>query len=197
MAKNKSNPKVDWFFTKAKQWKKEYETLREIILGTGLTEELKWGVPCYTSNKKNIVLIHGFKDYCAVLFHKGALLSDPKSILIQQTKNVQSARQVRFTSLKEIVKLKSTLKSYIKEAIEAEKAGVKVDFKKTAEFDMPEEFQKKLNEDRALETAFYELTAGRQRGYLLYFSSAKQSKTREARIEKYIPLILEGKGLDD
>jgi uncharacterized protein YdeI (YjbR/CyaY-like superfamily) len=197
MAKSKTNPKVDWFFTKEKKWKKEYATLRTICLGSGLTEELKWGCPCYTLNKKNVVLIHGFKEYCALLFHKGVLLSDPKNILIQQTENVQSARQVRFANLKEIEKLKTTLKSYIKEAIEVEKSGLKVDLKKTAEFNMPEEFQKKLNEDRTLETAFYELTPGRQRAYLLYFSSAKQSKTREARIEKYTPNILEGKGLDD
>ncbi|MEI1278584.1 DUF1801 domain-containing protein [Leptospira venezuelensis] len=191
------NPKVDFFFNKAKQWKEEYEALRKIALSSGLTEELKWGQPCYTSQNNNIVLIHGFKDYCAFLFFKGALLKDPKGILIQQTKNVQSARQIRFTNLKEIDKLKTSLKSYIKNAIEVEKSGQKVNFKKTKEFDMPEEFLSKLDESPNLKSAFDSLTPGRQRGYLLHFSSAKQSKTREARIEKYIPHILKGKGLDD
>lgn len=191
------NPKVDFFFNKAKQWKKEYEALRKIALASGLTEELKWGQPCYTSQDNNIVLIHGFKEYCAFLFFKGALLKDPKGILIQQTKNVQSARQIRFTDLKEIDKLKTALKSYIKNAIEVEKSGLKVNFKKTKEFDMPEEFLTKLEESPDLKSAFDSLTPGRQRGYLLHFSSAKQSKTREARIEKYIPHILKGKGLDD
>ncbi|PJZ49139.1 YdeI/OmpD-associated family protein [Leptospira saintgironsiae] len=191
------NPKVDFFFNKAKQWKEEYEALRKIALASGLTEELKWGQPCYTSQENNIVLIHGFKEYCAFLFFKGALLKDPKGILIQQTKNVQSARQIRFTNLKEIDKLKTSLKSYIKNAIEVEKSGQKVNFKKTKEFDMPEEFLSKLEESPNLKSAFDSLTPGRQRGYLLHFSSAKQSKTREARIEKYIPHILKGKGLDD
>lgn len=191
------NPKVDFFFNKAKQWKKEYEALRKIALASGLTEELKWGQPCYTSQDNNIVLIHGFKEYCAFLFFKGALLKDPKGILIQQTKNVQSARQIRFTDLKEIDKLKTSLKSYIKNAIDVEKAGLKVNFKKTKEFDMPEEFLSKLEESSNLKSAFDSLTPGRQRGYLLHFSSAKQSKTREARIQKYIPHILKGKGLDD
>ncbi|TGK05761.1 hypothetical protein EHO58_08295 [Leptospira selangorensis] len=191
------NPKVDFFFNKAKQWKEEYEALRKIALASGLTEELKWGQPCYTSQDNNIVLIHGFKEYCAFLFFKGALLKDPKGILIQQTKNVQSARQIRFTNLKEIDKLKTALKSYIKNAIEVEKSGQKVNFKKTKEFDMPEEFLSKLEESPNLKSAFDSLTPGRQRGYLLHFSSAKQAKTREARIQKYIPHILKGKGLDD
>ncbi|TGM99837.1 YdeI/OmpD-associated family protein [Leptospira dzoumogneensis] len=191
------NPKVDFFFNKAKQWKEEYESMRKIALASGLTEELKWGQPCYTFQNNNIVLIHGFKEYCAFLFFKGALLKDPKGVLIQQTKNVQSARQIRFTNLKEIDKLKTSLKSYIKNAIEVEKSGQKVNFKKTKEFDMPEEFLSKLEESPNLRSAFDSLTPGRQRGYLLHFSSAKQSKTREARIEKYIPHILKGKGLDD
>ncbi|WP_367898659.1 YdeI family protein [Leptospira sp. WS58.C1] len=191
------NPKVDFFFNKAKQWKEEYEALRKIALALGLTEELKWGQPCYTYQNNNIVLIHGFKEYCAFLFFKGALLKDPNGILVQQTKNVQSARQIRFTNVKEIDKLKTALKAYIKNAIEVEKSGQKVNFKKTKEFDMPEEFLSKLEESPDLRSAFESLTPGRQRGYLLYFSSAKQSKTREARIEKYIPHILKGKGLDD
>jgi len=194
---NKANPKVDWYFTKAKKWKEESEKLRTIILDCGLTEELRWGKPCYTFQKSNIVLIHGFKEYCALLFFKGALLKDPNEILIQQTENVQSARQIRFTNVREIVKMKSILKAYIKEAIEVEKAGLKVELKKTSEFASPEEFQKKLDEIPALKTAFDALTPGRQRGYLLYFSSAKQSKTREARVEKWLPQILNGKGLDD
>ncbi|EMJ97177.1 MULTISPECIES: YdeI family protein [unclassified Leptospira] len=191
------NPKVDFFFNKAKQWKEEYEALRKIALALGLTEELKWGQPCYTYQNNNIVLIHGFKEYCAFLFFKGALLKDPNGILVQQTKNVQSARQIRFTNVKEIDKLKTALKAYIKNAIEVEKSGQKVNFKKTKEFDMPEEFLSKLEESPDLRSAFESLTPGRQRGYLLHFSSAKQSKTREARIEKYIPHILKGKGLDD
>lgn len=193
----KTNPKVDWFFTKAKAWQEEYEQLRTIVLDCGLTEELKWGCPCYTLEDSNIVLIHGFKEYCALLFMKGALLKDPKEILIQQTKNVQSARQIRFTHIDEIVKLESTLKAYIKEAIKVEKAGLKVPLKKASEFTMPGEFKSVLTETPALKKAFTALTPGRQRGYLLYFSSAKQSKTREARIEKYIPKILKGKGLED
>lgn len=191
------NPKVDWFFSKATQWKKEYEALRAIVLDCDLTEELKWGQPCYMFQKSNIVLIHGFKDYCALLFFKGALLKDKKKILIQQTENVQGARQIRFTNLREIEKLKSTLKAYIYEAVEVEEAGLKVDFKKTKEFPMPEEFQQKLDKNRSLKKAFEALTPGRQRGYLLYFSSAKQAKTRASRVEKYIPVILEGKGLED
>jgi uncharacterized protein YdeI (YjbR/CyaY-like superfamily) len=191
------NPKVDFYFTKAKKWQEELELLRTIVLNCGLTEELKWGVPCYIFEKSNIVLIHTFKDYCALLFFKGVLLKDTKGILIQQTENVQAARQVRFTGVKEIVKMKAILKAYIHEAIEVEKAGLKVPLKKTKEFTVPEEFQNKLYEMPALKTAFYALTPGRQRAYLLYFSSAKQSKTREARIEKYVKQILNGKGLDD
>ena len=191
------NPKVDWFFDKPGKWQEAYEKLRTIVLDCGLTEELKWGCPCYTSEKRNIVLIHGFKEYCALLFFKGALLKDPKGILIQQTENVQAARQVRFTTVNEIVKLKATLKAYIKEAIQVEKAGVKLNLKKTSEFKMPDEFKNKLSETPGLKKAFGALTPGRQRGYLLYFSAPKQSTTREARIEKSVPQILRGKGLDD
>lgn len=192
------NPKVDFFFTKASKWQEEYNLLRMIILDNdGLTEELKWGVPCYTFQKNNIVLIHGFKEYCAILFVKGALLKDPKNILIQQTENVQAARQVRSTDVKEIVKLRATLKTYIKEAISNEKKGLKVDFKKTSDYPVPEEFQIKLDKNASLRTAFYGLTPGRQKGYLFYFAQAKQSKTRETRVEKCIPQILKGKGLDD
>ncbi|MCW3083494.1 MAG: hypothetical protein JWP12_860 [Bacteroidetes bacterium] len=191
------NPKVDFYFNKAKKWQEEIEKLRMIALDCGLTEELKWGCPCYSFKESNIVLIHVFKEYCAFLFFKGVLLKDPKGLLIQQTENVQSARQIRFTGVKEIVKMERTLKAYIHEAIEVEKAGLKVPLKKTAEFSAPEEFQKKLNTIPALKTAFKALTPGRQRAYLLYFSAAKQPKTRESRIEKYIPQILSGKGLDD
>lgn len=191
------NPKVDFYFIKAKKWQKEFETLRSIVLDCQLTEELKWGNPCYTFEKKNIVLIHGFKDYCALLLFKGALLKDPKGILIQQTENVQSARQIRFTNVQEIMKLKATIKSYIYKAVKVEEAGLKVEFKKTSEFSVPEEFQTKLDKNRALKTAFNSLTPGRQRAYLFYFSSAKQSKTRAARVEKYIDQILDGRGLDD
>jgi uncharacterized protein YdeI (YjbR/CyaY-like superfamily) len=194
---NSVNPKVDFFFNKAKKWQEEFEKLRMIILDCGLTEELKWGVPCYTFEKRNIVLIHGFKEYCALLFFKGALLDDPRGILIQQTKNVQAARQIRFTSVREIVKMKPILKAYIDEAIEVEKAGLKVKFKKTTEFIIPEEFQDKLDEIPALKTAFDALTPGRQRAYVLYFSAPKQSKTREARVGKSMQQILSGKGLND
>jgi uncharacterized protein YdeI (YjbR/CyaY-like superfamily) len=190
------NPKVDFYFKKA-QWQKELEQLRMIVLDCGLTEELKWGCPCYTSQKSNIVLIHVFKEYCALLFFKGALLKDTRGILIQQTKNVQAARQVRFTNVREIMKVAPVLKTYIHEAIEAEKAGLKVELKKTAEFPMPEEFEKKLNKTAALKTAFNTLTPGRQRAYLLHFSQPKQSKTRESRIERSIPQIMKGKGLND
>ena len=191
------NPKVDWFFNKATKWQEEYDRLRTIVLDCGLTEELKWGCPCYTFENSNIVLIHGFKEYCALLFMKGALLKDAKGILIQQTKNVQAARQIRFTDVEEIIKMESILKGYIKEAIKVEKDGLKVPLKKASEFTMPEEFKNVLAETPALKKAFYALTPGRQRGYLLYFSSAKQSKTREARVEKYIKKILDGKGLED
>lgn len=191
------NPKVDFYFNKAGKWQAELEKLRSIALDCGLNEELKWGCPCYTFRKDNIVLIHSFKEYCALLFFKGALLKDPKKILVQQTANVQAARQLRFTELKEIVKLEKTIKAYIHEATEVEKAGLKVEFKKTKEFDMPDEFKTKLKGNPALKKAFESLTPGRQRAYLLYFSSAKQAKTRESRIEKFIPAILNGKGLDD
>lgn len=191
------NPKVDFYFDKEQQWQKEIEQLRTIILDCGLTEELKWGSPCYTYQHRNIVLIHVFKEYCAVLFFKGALLGDANGILIQQTENVQSARQVRFTNAKEIGKMKSVLKAYIYEAIEVEKAGLQVKLKKTTDFAIPEEFQKKLNKSAALKKAFETLTPGRQRAYLFYFAQAKQSKTREARVAKYIQKILDGAGLDD
>jgi uncharacterized protein YdeI (YjbR/CyaY-like superfamily) len=191
------NPKVDFFFNKAKQWQEEYEKLRMIALDCGLTEELKWGCPCYTLNKQNIVLIHGFKEYCAFLFFKGALLNDTHGVLIQQTKDVQAARQIRFTNIMEIVELKPILKAYIYEAIEVEKAGLKVNLKKTADFTVPEEFQSKLDIIPALKTAFEALTPGRQRGYLFYFSAPKQSKTRESRVEKCMQQILNGKGLNE
>ena len=191
------NPKVDWFFSKDTKWQEEYEQLRMIALDCGLTEELKWGCPCYTFQGANIVLIHGFKEYCAYLFFKGALMSDPNGILIQQTENVQSGRQIRFTSAKEITKMKATLKAYIFEAIEVEKAGLKVTLKKTAEYAIPDEFQTKLNKTPALKKAFDALTPGRQRAYLYYFSQPKTTKSREARVEKYVSQILDGKGIDD
>jgi uncharacterized protein YdeI (YjbR/CyaY-like superfamily) len=191
------NPKVDWFFSKDTKWQKEYEKLRTIVLDCGLTEELKWGCPCYSFEKRNIVLIHGFKEYCALLFFKGALLNDPNGILIQQTKNVQSARQIRFTNIREIVKMEKILKAYVYEAIEVERAGLKVKLKKTSEYKIPEEFQKKLDKSVALKKAFNALTPGRQRAYIFYFSQPKQSKTRESRVEKYTKQILSGKGLDD
>ena len=191
------NPKVDWFFSKDTKWQKEYEKLRTIILDCGLIEELKWGCPCYTFENTNIVLIHGFKEYCAMLFFKGALLNDPSGILVQQTKNVQSARQIRFTNIREIVKMEKILKAYVYEAIEVERAGLKVKLKKTSDFKIPEEFQKKLNKNSVLKTAFEGLTPGRQRAYIFYFSQPKLSKTREARVEKYMKQILIGKGLDD
>jgi uncharacterized protein YdeI (YjbR/CyaY-like superfamily) len=191
------NPKVDFFFNKAKKWGEEFGYLRTIILDCGLSEELKWGQACYTFQKKNIVLIHGFKEYCAMLFFKGALLQDPNGILIQQTKNVQAARQIRFTSARQIARMKPVLKSYVYEAIEVEKAGLKVPLKKTAEFKIPEEFQKELDKTPALKTAFTALTPGRQRAYIFYFSQPKQSKTRTLRVEKSIRQILRGKGLND
>jgi uncharacterized protein YdeI (YjbR/CyaY-like superfamily) len=191
------NPKVDWYFAKNEKWEKEIKKLRTIILGCELTEELKWGCPCYTYQNTNVVLIHVFKDYCALLLFKGALLKDDHKILVQQTENVQAARQIRFTNVKEIVKQEKILKAYIYEAIEAERAGLKVKLKKTNEFNMPEEFKKKLEKNKNLKKAFEALTPGRQRGYLLYFGSAKQAKTREERVEKYIPEILKGKGLED
>ena len=192
------NPKViDRFLDRAKKWKPEMTLLREICQDCGLTEEFKWMHPCYTYQGKNIVLIHGFKEYCALLFHKGALLKDTDKILIQQTQNVQSARQIRFTGLQEIIDLKPTIKAYIFEAVEVEKAGLEVPMKKTSEFKMPDEFKEALDKDPDLKTAFQSLTPGRQRGYLLYFSQAKQSATRANRVEKLIPKILQGKGLND
>ncbi|HTC20480.1 MAG TPA: YdeI/OmpD-associated family protein, partial [bacterium] len=186
-----------FYFSKAGRWQGEFAKLRMIVLDGQLTEELKWGCPCYTFEKKNIVLIHGFKEYCALLFFKGALMKDPKGILIQQTENVQSARQVRFTGMGEITRLEPVLKAYIREAIGVEKAGLKVKKKTTADFKVPEEFQAKLEGSPALKKAFEALTPGRQRAYLFYFSGAKQSQTREARIEKWLPQILKGKGIDD
>lgn len=191
------NPKVDAFIDRAEKWQDEFKLLRAIALDCSLTEELKWGVPCYTFNNSNIVLIHGFKEYCAILFVKGALLKDPNGILIQQTENVQSARQARFTNTQEIAEVEAALKAFIQEAIEVEKAGLKVNYKKADEFPIADEFQKKLDEILGLDEAFYALTPGRQRAYLLYFSDPKQSKTREARVEKCIPQILVGKGLND
>jgi uncharacterized protein YdeI (YjbR/CyaY-like superfamily) len=190
------NTKADFYFNKGK-WQKETQQLRKIVLDCDLKEELKWGCPCYTFEGKNIVLIHVFKEYCALLFFKGALLNDPEKILIQQTENVQSARQIRFTNLQEIVKMAQVIKAYIYQAVEVEEAGLKVPLKKTKDFTVPEELQDKLNEMPSLKTAFEALTPGRQRGYIFYFSQPKQSKTREARVEKYLPKILDGKGLDD
>jgi len=194
---NKTNPKVDAVLRQAKNWQEELQTLRTIVLDCGLTEELKWYQPCYTCEGRNIVLIHGFKEYCALLFFKGVLLKDPKGILIQQTENVQAGRQIRFTNVREIVKMKAVLKAYIHEAIEVEKAGLKVKLKKTADFNIPEEFQTKLDESPALKTAFRALTPGRQRGYLFYFSQAKKSETRAARVEKSMQRIFDGKGFDE
>ncbi|WEA42850.1 YdeI/OmpD-associated family protein [Priestia aryabhattai] len=197
MTNSKMNPKVDEFLSEAKKWKEEYETLRKIVLDCELTEDFKWMTPCYTFEKKNIVLIHGFKEYCALLFPKGSLLQDSHGILIQQTENVQGARQIRFTNVQEIVEKEVILKAYIYEAIEVEKAGLKVKVKKLEELIIPEELQHKFVEIPALKTAFTTLTPGRQRAYILYFSAAKQSKTRESRVEKCIPNILNGKGLND
>ena len=191
------NPKVNFYFDKQQRWHKEIGRLRAIVLDCGLNEELKWGCPCYTLGKSNIVLIHVFKEYCAVLFFKGALLNDAHGILIQQTENVQSARQIRFANLLGIVEMEAILKAYILEAIEVEKAGLKVELKKTSDFPVPHEFQSKLDAVPALKTAFEALTPGRQRGYLFHFSQPKLAKTREERIEKFIPKILSGKGLDD
>lgn len=191
------NPKVDFFFDKAEKWQKEFKQLRIIILDCGLDEELKWGQACYTYQGSNIVLMHGFKEYCALLFFKGALMNDTDNILIQQTENVQSARQVRFTDVKEIVKMKAILKAYIYEAIEVEKAGLKVKLKKTSDYKIPEEFQQVLDKNPVLKKAFKALTPGRQRAYLFYFSQPKQAKTRESRIEKCTQQILDGKGLND
>ncbi|AXN38211.1 hypothetical protein CN689_28050 [Peribacillus butanolivorans] len=197
MTNSRMNPKIDEFLSKANKWKEEYEKLRNIVLDCELTEEFKWMHPCYTFEKKNIVLIHGFKEYCALLFHKGVLLQDTHGILIQQTENVQAARQIRFTNVQEIVEMETTLKAYIYEAIEVEKAGLEVNFKKTTEFIIPEEFQNKFDEIPALKTAFEALTPGRQRAYIRYFSEPKQSKTRVSRVEKCMQQILNGKGLND
>jgi uncharacterized protein YdeI (YjbR/CyaY-like superfamily) len=194
---NRTNPKVDFYFKNAKKWQEELKELRMIVLDCQLTEELKWGVPCYTFQKSNVVLLHVFKEYCAFLFVKGALLKDANGILIQQTKNTQAARQIRFTNVRQIVEMETILKAYIHEAIEVEKAGLKVAFKKTREFIIPEEFQNKLDGNPALKTAFDALTPGRQRAYILYFSTPKQSKTRESRVEKCLQQILNGKGLND
>ncbi len=191
------NAKVDFYFNDAKKWQEEFETLRAIVLDCGLNEELKWGVPCYVLQKSNVVLIHGFKEYCAILFFKGTLLNDANGILIQQTEHVQSARQIRFKNTKEIIKMKAILKAYIFEAIEIENAGLKVELKKTNEFEIIEEFQNILDKNIALKKAFNALTPGRQKAYNFYFSEAKQSKTRESRIKKYIPQIINGKGLND
>ncbi|WP_426478695.1 YdeI/OmpD-associated family protein [Chryseobacterium sp. CBSDS_008] len=191
------NPKVNFFFEKAGQWQEEFEKLRTIALSTELVEDLKWGCPCYTYEGKNIFLIHGFKEYCALLFFKGALMKDPDHILIQQTENVQAARQIRFTDIEQINDMEQVLRSYMFEAVEIEESGAKVEMKKTKEFEMPEEFQNKLDQNPVLQEAFKALTPGRQRAYLLHFSSAKQSKTREARIEKCIPQIMDGIGLND
>ncbi|MBV6643215.1 MAG: YdeI/OmpD-associated family protein [Cyclobacteriaceae bacterium] len=191
------NPKVDFFFDKPGQWQEAFRRLRSIILETGLTEELKWGCPCYTFNGANVVLIHGFKEYCALLFHKGVLLKDPEKILIQQTKNVQSARQIRFQEVGDIEALAASIKNYVYEAVEVEKAGLKVEMKKTKDFDVPEEFKTLLDGDPDLKNAFESLTPGRQRAYLFHFSQPKQSKTRVSRIEKAIPHIFDGKGLND
>lgn len=191
------NPKVDKYLDRASKWQEEQVKLRAIVLDCQLTEELKWGVPCYTFQNDNIVLIHAFKEYCALLFFKGVLLNDPSGILIQQTENTQSARQIRFTNIREIIELEPVLKAYIYEAVEVQKAGLKVDFVKSKELLFPEEFQHQLDENTALKAAFDALTPGRQRAYNLYFSAAKQSKTRESRVEKCIPQILDGKGLDD
>lgn len=193
-----TNPKADQFIHNADKWQESFEELRQILLGFDeLTEDFKWGKPCYTLDGNNIVLMHGFKNYCALLFHKGVLLDDKADILVQQTKHVQSARQIRFTSADQIVEMEHILKAYIQNAIEVEKAGLEVEFKETSEFEMPDEFQTQLDDNPDLKAAFEGLTPGRQRGYLLYFSGAKQSKTRTSRVEKYIPKILDGKGLDD
>ena len=194
---NRMNPKVDAFLSNAEKWHEEFKKLRMIILDCHLTEELKWGQPCYSFQESNIVLIHGFKEYCAILFIKGALLKDANGILIQQTKNVQAGRQIRFTNVREIIEIKSILKTYIYEAIEVEKSGLKMEFKKTAEYTIPEEFQDILDKDPNIKTAFQALTPGRQRAYIIYFSQPKQPKTREARVEKCIPQILDGLGLND
>ncbi|KHE72418.1 YdeI family protein [Halobacillus sp. BBL2006] len=195
MTNSRMNPKVDEFLTKSKKWKEEFEKLRTILLDCQMTEEFKWGKPCYTFQENNVVLIHGFKEYCALLFHKGALLKDTHGVLIQQTENVQAARQIRFTNVQEIIEMETIIKEYVYEAIEVEKAGLEVKFNKKTE--IPQELKNKFNEIPAMKAAFESLTPGRQRAYILYFSSAKKSKTRESRIEKYMQHILNGKGLND
>ncbi|PWE58124.1 hypothetical protein DEM27_02760 [Metarhizobium album] len=197
MSERKTNPKIDTVLAREEKWGREFEALRRFALDCGLFEDLKWGCPCYSLGKGNVVLIHGFKEYCAYLFFKGALMTDPDGILVQQTENVQAARQVRFTGLEQIAGMEAVLKDYIHRAIAVEKAGLKVEFKKTADFAMPDEFRDRLAEDPDLSAAFDALTPGRQKAYLLHFSSAKQAKTRETRIDKAAPRILEGKGLDD
>lgn len=194
---NNMSPKVDGFLSKAAKWQEEFQELRRIILDCQLSEELKWGKPCYTFKQSNIVIIQGFIEYCALLFVKGSLLKDDKGLLIKQTENTQAARQLRFTNLQEIIEVESDIKAFIQKAIEVEKDGLKVDYKETSEFNMPEEFQHKLDAMPTLKKAFNALTPGRQRAYLLYFSGAKQSQTREARVEKYLQQILDGKGLND
>jgi len=191
------NPLVSKVHDKEKRWRAEFAELRQLCLASGLNEQLKWGQACYDLNGSNVVLIHGFKDYCALLFMKGALLKDPKGILVQQTRNVQSARQIRFASLAQIKKQQAAVKACIKEAIAVEKSGAKVRMKGVAEFDVPEEFTRRLDDDPALAEAFHALTPGRQKGYLLHFAAAKQSATRAARVEKHAPRILKGLGLDD
>ncbi|WP_419393965.1 YdeI/OmpD-associated family protein [Cytobacillus praedii] len=197
MTNNKKNRKVDGFLRKAKKWKEEYEALRNFVLDCEVTEDIKWMHPCYMYENKNIVLIHGFKEYCALLFHKGALLKDTHGILIQQTENVQAARQIRFTNVQEIVEMEQIIKDYINEAIEVEKAGLEINYKKHTEYKIPEELQTKFDEIPALKTAFEELTPGRQRAYIFHFSQPKQSKTRVSRVEKSMQQILNGKGLND
>ena len=191
------NPKVDAYLKRQNRWRAELETLRGLLADSELTEELKWGHPCYALDGKNVALIHGFKEYCAVLFHKGSLLEDPKGILIQQTKNVQAARQLRFTSVAEVQKLAKTVKAYVREAIKVERAGLTVKFKKTQDYDLPEELQAVLTTNAKLRAAFAALTPGRQRGYIFHFAQAKQSATRAARVKKHVPRILAGLGLDD
>lgn len=197
MINRHTHPKADAFFARSSRWKAEYAYLRDIVMDCGLTEDFKWMHPCYTYQGKNVVLIHGFKEYCALLFHKGALLKDPNGILVQQTENVQAGRQIRFANVEEIAEREAILKTYIHDAINVEKSGQEVTFKKNTEFAVAEELQRAFEETPALKTAFEALTPGRQRGYLLLFSQPKQSKTREARVEKYKQKILEGKGLDD
>ena len=192
-----TNPKVDAYLRNAKKWQKEFEQLRRIAQEFEFTEELKWGHPCYTLQSKNIVLMHGFKEYCALLFFKGALLKDPQGILVKPGEHTQSGRQARFTNVREITRLKPVLTAYIQQAIDVEQAGLKIKLRKTSDLEVPEEFQAKLDESPALKTAFYSLTPGRQRAYLFYFSQAKQAKTRASRVEKFAPQILKGKGLND